>query len=343
MPTPERKFLLKAYDGLKQIANPLRDTYFPNVSTSNLAEIKVDTRKDGKKVALFVSPVKNGKPDVRSGFTTTAYKMPMYGTSTSVVADDDAQNRGFGETINGQTSAVKKMASIADEHDRQLNRREMLMCRDLLINGAIQVQEINEDGTNGELWNISYGAIDKIVLGVGKKWTDTGVSVIESIDEVVRARELISSKPVKVVTLDPLAAQALRNNEADMKKLNIENVKLGLINPKKLGKGHRYIGQITMSGIDIYELQDTYKNEAGVLQNLLPAGTAIFGPGDDEFITGPVSLYAEDTSEEPVTSVKPRVPNVMIAPNKRSKIIETLSRQMPMPADLDAYAVATVL
>ena len=35
--------------------------------------------------------------------------------------------------------------------------------------------------------------------------------------------------------------------------------------------------------------------------------------------------------------------NVMIAPNKRSKIIETLSRQMPMPADLDAYAVATVL
>ena len=53
----------------------------------------------------------------------------MYGTSTSVVADDDAQNRGFGETINGQTSAVKKMASIADEHDRQLNRREMLMCR----------------------------------------------------------------------------------------------------------------------------------------------------------------------------------------------------------------------
>ena len=59
MPTPERKFLLKAYDGLKPIANPLRDTYFPNVSTSNLAEIKVDTRKDGKKVALFVSPVKN--------------------------------------------------------------------------------------------------------------------------------------------------------------------------------------------------------------------------------------------------------------------------------------------
>ena len=164
-----------------------------------------------------------------------------------------------------------------------------------------------------------------------------------AIDEVVRARELISSKPVKVVTLDPLAAQALRNNEADMKKLNIENVKLGLINPKKLAKGHRYIGQITMSGIDIYELQDTYKDEAGVLQNLLPAGTAIFGPGDDEFITGPVSLYAEDTSEEPVTSVKPRVPNVMIAPNKRSKIIETLSRQMPMPADLDAYAVATVL
>ena len=77
MPTPERKFLLKAYDGLKQIANPLRDTYFSNVSTSPFAEVKVDTRKDGKKIALFVSPVKNGKPDVRSGFTTTSYKVKL--------------------------------------------------------------------------------------------------------------------------------------------------------------------------------------------------------------------------------------------------------------------------
>lgn len=343
MTVKEKKYLQKAYDGLKPIQNPIRDMYFPSVSTSPFAKIDVDTRKDGKKVALFVSPVKNGKVDVKNGFETTSYKMPMYGAATNVVADEEAQNRQFSESVLGDKSVIKKMAEIADEHDRQLIRREMLMVRDFLIDGSITVQEINEDGTAGELWNIAYGDINKILLGVGKKWTDTGVSVIDSIDEIIRGVELKSTKPVKIVTLDPLAAQALRNNEVDMKKLNVENVKLGLINPKKLVKGHRFIGTITMSGVDIYELEDTYKNEAGTLQNLLPAGTAIFGPGDDEFITGPVSLYEDDDSENPVTLIKPRVGNVMIAQNKRSKIIETLSRQMPMPADLDAYAVATVL
>ena len=39
----ERKYLLKAYDGLKPIANPLRDTYLPKISTSPFTEVKVDT------------------------------------------------------------------------------------------------------------------------------------------------------------------------------------------------------------------------------------------------------------------------------------------------------------
>lgn len=339
----EKKYLLKAYDALKPIQNPLKDLFFPNTSTSDKAEVKVDTRKDGKKVALFVSPVKNGKPDVRSGFQTTAYKMPMYGTSTGIVAEDDAQNRGFGESVTGELSVAKSMASIADEHDRQLTRREMLMARDILIDGAIQVQEVNEDGSDGELWNISYGAIKKIVLGVGKKWSDVGVSVIESLDGMIRDVEKLSSKPVKIVVLDPNAAQSLRNNEADMKKLNTENIKIGAIIPNKMTKGFRYIGQITMSGVDLYEIQDTYKDKDGTLKNLIPDGTILMGPGDDEFIVGPVSLYGDDSSEAPTTLVKPRVPNVMISTNKKSKIIETLSRQLPMPADLDSYAVATVL
>jgi len=146
-----------------------------------------------------------------------------------------------------------------------------------------------------------------------------------------------------VVVLDPLSAQALRNNEADMKKLNITNVKIGVIEPKKFTKGFRYIGEITMTGVELYEIQDTYKDNDGVLQDLIPAGTVLFGPGDDEFIVGPISLYGDDLSEAPTTLVKPRVPNVMIAQNKKSKTIETLSRQLPMPADLDSYAVATVL
>ena len=338
----EKKYLLKAYDALKPLSNPFRDLFFPNNSSSDKANIKVDVRKDGKKTALFISPVKNGQPVTREGFLTNDYKMPLYSAQTSVTAEDDAQNRGFGETATGELSVAKAMASIADEHDRQLTRREMAMGRDLLINGAIQVQEVNPDGSNGTLWNISYGAITKTVLGVGKKWNEAGVSVIESIDEVIRRIEGRTSKAVRVVMIDPEAAQALRNNAEDLKKLNVENVKLGLIEPKKLAKGLRYIGQITMSGVEVYEFQDTYV-EGGVSKNFMPAGTALFGPGDDEFITGPVSFYKDDTSEEPVTLVKPRVPNVIKEANGRSKVIETLARTLPMPADLDAYEMVTVL
>ena len=156
------------------------DLLFPYVQTFDTEYIdfeKIDAA--GRRLAPFVAPNVKGRPVMSDGFSVTRFK-PAYVKPKDPVNPSRALKRRAGEAYGGSASPESRIqAIIADTmqtHRDSIERRWEWMAAQVAMTGKVVV---SGDDYPEVTVDFSRAAGHTITLGVGARWGDTGISIVD--------------------------------------------------------------------------------------------------------------------------------------------------------------------
>ena len=180
----------------------LRDRYFGHTESFQTEAVDVDIVGRGKrKIAPFVSRRSAGSQDFRDGYSTKTYK-PAYVAPFRVSTAEDALKRSAGEAIYSSKSPNQRAAEILAkdlyELDKEITRREEVMCAQALTTGKIIIKGKDVDDQL-DFWD---GLTTKpyVDLTATKAWNASGADPITDLRKIVRnITQLSGLTPVEVI------------------------------------------------------------------------------------------------------------------------------------------------
>lgn len=322
----------------------LRETFFATVVEFETSKVDVDIYKGNQKMAPFVSPIIGGKTMTREGFKTSTFEPALIAPDTITTAGD-ILTRSPGENIYNPKSAEDRAAEMLMKDmadlDSMITTREEWMAAQALFTGAVTCTG------EGVSVSVDFGmsSSHKITLGAGSKWTDSGV---KPLDNIKTWRDLIIKDSFinpDICILGATALSAFLNNDDVLKKLDTRYVELGTIKPEQLPNGVTYIGSDRLSGVDYYSYIGFYVDPADGLQKpFVPDNKVLLGSRQarTSMLYGAVALIDQDTEAFNVVA-SARVPDSWIQKKPAARFVQISSRPLPVPHDIDAFVVATVV
>ncbi|MCW5737359.1 MAG: major capsid protein [Enhydrobacter sp.] len=276
--------LTRVVSDLPTPSNFLLNTFFPFVQEATANEILFDVDSSKPRITPFVHPLMPGKVVADRGYATKSFR-PAYAKDKRVLQPDQPLRRAIGETIGGSLSPMQRRraqlaVSLADQLN-MLDRREEVMASEALRTGKVTVSGENYPTV---VVDFQRDAALTVVLAGGARWGQAGVSPLASLETWAGLVQTKSGAKGTTVVMDP-KAYALFKADADVKALLSTIIRAGTPNTLQLGpivRGDgnaraRYVGFI--GDFDIYVYQDTYVDENGSTQQLLPDYTVIMGEG----------------------------------------------------------------
>lgn len=263
---------------LKRSQSFLLSTFFPNVSVSTADEIKFDMENGLRRIAPFVSPLREGKVVESLGYTTKTFT-PAYIKDKRIFDANRPLKRAAGERIGGGdlTPAQRIQALLVQElGDQQdmITRRLELMAAEALRTGAVTV-----DGEGFDSVSVSFGRHADLTdaLTGTDEWGDTGVKPLNTLRDMNQTMLKQSGVAATDVVMD-IEAWKLFSADSDVR----EQLDLLRANPSarmELGAvpvpGAQYMGQI--HGLNFWLYSDWYIDDNGTEQPILPSYTVLMG------------------------------------------------------------------
>lgn len=220
-------------------------------------KIDIDVVKNGKKMAPFVSPIREGMVLTKEGFNTRTHTIPYTKVKRPTTAQQ-ALNRAPGTTVyNGQSPldfANREMGKTINEIDQMIFRLEEKMAADALQTGKIQV--VGE----GVSYEIDFGmAASHLVTLAGADLWSAATAEINN-DLTVWADLIYDDSGINAsdVILGKTAAKNMLGNAAFIGALDRRRIDRGEINVRRLPKGVKYYGTDRESGLDIWGYTEQY-------------------------------------------------------------------------------------
>lgn len=332
---------------VRQMERPhtfLRDTFFPRFATSPNEKIEIDMVKGNRKVAPFVHPVRGGKVMENEGYATESYKAPLVAPE-KIIRASDLNKRLPGEDPYGATSpddrAAAQMASNLEEMEDAITRREEVMCAQAIFNGQIHVKGDGLDEV------IDFGLKNKIKVAI--LWNNPSSDKLADIKAAYEKVQEEGYVNPGICIMGKNAVKEFLNDEKVQKLLDVKNINLAKIEPKKLPNGATFIGRINELDLDIYTYNAMYfddftdpdvpKNKYFVPENkfaLLPMNA------DYYMAYGAVETVDEETGDVALTEGM-RVPDSYVLRKPARKVVNLSSRPLPIPSKADSWAVVEVL
>ena len=275
--------LRKVLEQLERPRSFLLDLAFPEVIESTSEKIEFHRIKGKRRITPFVHPTRSGKIVDNNGFEAVTFN-PAYAKDKRRWDPSAPLKRIAGEKLGGELSPQQRLdallAQALEDQLQMLTMREEVMAAEALRTGKVTV---TGEGYDTVVVDFGRAAGLSITLGGNDLWSanhsdsnplgdlEDGATLMQSNDGGV---------PTKVV-LDPKAWAAMRTRlgargEAqqifDYARGSRSSVELGPMADKV-----RYIGIIGTFEIWVYN--DTYIDDAGVEQKLLPDGTVLMVSG----------------------------------------------------------------
>ncbi|KNF08549.1 phage major capsid protein E [Gottschalkia purinilytica] len=330
--------MLEAIEQSKRPFSFLKDTFFPNIETSVSEQIDVDFKKGKREMAPYVSPRVGGKVLKRQGFVTKTYKVPKVAPERLLTVDD-VTKRGLGENIYSPKSpderAVELLAKDIDELDDSIVRREEWSCREVMFNGKLIMKG---EGIEQE---VDYNFTNNITLTGTDKWNDPASDPIQDLKSA--RRQIIQKTGVapNIVVLSSDASDAFLANEKVQEYFDKRNIMIGTMEPSIKDGAVTFIGYINMLGMELYSYDEWFEDDEGNEQPIIPSGKVLVATrGVNRMAYGAVTQIEQG---QHVTYEATRVPKVWDDENNDIKNIRVSSRPLPIPADVDGWAVLNVL
>lgn len=317
-----------------------KDKYFRDRVNFDTKKVDIDIIGRGaRKLAPFVNPRIGGKVVEREGYTTNSYEAPEI-SPMRVTSAEDMLKRLPGEAIYNATDpnvrAAEQLGRDLRDLDRMIVRREEAMCAEALFTGKIAIKG---DGYDEELNYWPANSADQPVTTPTTKWDQNGATPLEDLRAIRRTVIQQSGITPRDLICGTNALEALLKTVQKSGALDSRRVDLGMIDPQHLPEGVTYWGYLKDSGLDIYSYDETYVDDAGNVQNVVPVDKALVASeaGKTVLAYGVVPVV----SDEGIAFYSgPRVPVSWVQrANPSGRIIQLKSRPLPIVNQIYAFHV----
>ncbi|MCC8177698.1 MAG: major capsid protein [Cloacibacillus sp.] len=338
--------MLEAVRDIRPIPSFFRDTFFggaPKYFTTE--KVDFDYKKGNNVMAPFVAPLVGGIPMKRDGFTTRTLTPPKIAPERVITAED-LKNREMGEAVYSSKTPAERArtleAAAYDELDRAISLREEWMVRELLFNGKISIKAEVPMGTALEM-QIDYQFTNKEILTGTDLWTSDSA---KPIDQMVAWRaEIVKNSGVgpDIILTDSNTALMFLHHANVKNMFDIKDYKMGELAPAIRSTLVTYIGRLPIVGCDLYAYDGTYVDpETGNVTPFVPEKTVLMGSraAQNKMYYGAITQMDDNGAFQ--TVALGRVPLVLFDQDASTRTLRLQSRPLPMPENVDGWAVRQV-
>lgn len=347
------KTMLAAVQQMKPVTSFLRDRYFPTTDADLFPSDEVLVEyKDvaGNKLAPVVLPRKGSISVEREGYTTDQMKPPLVAPSRPLTIDD-LNKKGFGEALFSDRTPVERQADILlqdlKDFDRMhTNREEYIAAKCMFENGYTLRQYADKYGT-GEYVEFPMKFYTErsnpAVYVPGVKWNEGASDKMADLYHMIRMLTTAGNNASEVL-LGTDAAESLLQDPKLQKLLDLNNYRIGAIEPTELPQGAARLGRLNVRGhmIELLTYDGTYVDEEdGKIKPFVPAKQiCVTAPNAGRGLYGAVSQI-EQSDGLWHTYMGRRVPRYWADKNARELTVS--SRPLFIPRTKNPFISATVL
>ena len=323
-----------------------RDKFFTNVKPFATERVDIDIKKGDRRMAAFVHPRSGGKVLRDAGFTTESYKPPLVNPYDVTTADQLMSRLPGEELYSGMTPAQRAAQKLTDEYSRlndATTRREEWMAVQAIVTGQIPVvgEGVNEV--------IDFNFTNTVTLTGNNKWGGSSAKILDNLEDWVDTTLQNGFTNVDMAIMGKAALRVFLADADVQKVLDNRRIDLGLIQPKDLPNGVRYIGHLNKPNIDIYEYAEVYYDDWTDPSNpatlpLIPDNKVVLISSQPNFMMAyGACTYIDDESKNWVTAQTARLLRSYIEHHPDRRMIEVQAHPLPVPDKADSWLVATVL
>lgn len=318
----------------------LLDTYFPELEVSDTEDIKFDVETKRRRIAPFVSPLREGKLVEDEGYVTKSFT-PAYVKDKRVHDPNKALKRRAGETIGGSLTPLQRhMANVVRSSADQLEmltRRKEVMASEILRTGKVT---ISGEGYPTVVVDFGRNAAHTVALLTSARWGESGVSPWANVKTWVALKHKNGGGQTQDVIMDPSAWALFEVDPAIEKGLdtrplssNADSIKAFSFN---MYQGLAYQGQL--GGVRFWTYVDWYIDDAGAEQPMLPEYTVLLVSRDIEGVQHHGVIRDEDAGLQPLEYFQ----KSWVVPDPSKRILLMQSAPLVVPYRPDASFCATV-
>lgn len=340
--------LIASIEGLNPASAFLRDRYFPTGPTNifNSERVIVEYRDGDRRLAPFVTPLKNGVGVERRGSSMREYMPPTVAPMRPITLDDITK-RGFGEALFGSMSPMQREAVLAAQDlidlDRMITRREESMAAETMLDNGCVMHEIGDDADvarENEIRFFSEGS-NPATYTVTTKWDAAGAKILADLGEMVKMLTA-NGLPARDFVCAPDVADAIVNDETVQKLLDNRRYDLGEVAPRLESDSASVMCVLNVRGhaINVISYDDTYTDGEGESQTYIPSGCGIMtAPGAGVTLYGAVN-QVEQYDGQFHTYPGRRVPKYLSDATGNVRTLTLTARPVLCPRDKNPWVSA---
>lgn len=339
----DTRLMLEMVEQMKKPATFLKDTFFGNVRTFDTAKVDIDIEKGKRKIAPFVHSRIGGKTVERQGFQTNSYSAPLIAPDIITTAED-LLKRSAGENIYGAMSpderAARQLGKDIVYLDDMITRREEWMCAKALFTGKVNVVGEGIDDV------INFGTINGEALAGSAKWSHADSKPLDDFRRFSsKVRQNSGLTPDIAIISSNVVDVFLNNPQIKEFFIKAYRPEFGLIKPENMPNGTSYLGQIISAGVnlDLYAYEEWFVDEAtGAEEAMIPDNKVLVAStrARTDMCYGAITIAEGD---QLTTYAASRVPNSWTQKKPAARFLSMSSRPIPVPTQIDAFYVATVV
>lgn len=347
------KTMLAAVEQMKPVTSFLRDRYFPTADEDLFPteEVLVEYKDmTGNKLAPVVLPRKGSISVEREGYTTDKLSPPLVAPSRPLTIDD-LNKKGFGENLFSDRTAAERQADILlkdlkDFDVMHTSREEYIAAKCMFENGYILRQYADKYGTDEYVeYKMKFYAerSNPAIYVPGVKWNESTSDKMTDLYHMIRMLTTAGNNASEVL-LGTDAAEALLQDTKLKELLDLNNYRIGAIEPAELPQGAARLGRLNVRGrmIELLTYDGTYVDEEdGKIKSFVPEKQiCVTAPNAGRGLYGAVSQI-EQSDNLWHTYMGRRVPRYWADKNMRELTVS--SRPLFIPRTKNPFISATVL
>lgn len=265
--------LQKVVDGLDRPQAFLLDAFFPELALFDTEKIDFDILDRAQGLAPFVAPMVQGKPVNTRGYQTKSFT-PAYLKPKDAIKPNRPLRRRPGERIGADqlTPGARRDAIITETLEDQRNsiiRRKEWMASQVLSTGSVVVS-----GEDYPEVTVDFGRDPSLttVLAGAARWGQSGVSIIQSLEDEGSKVASLSGAVVTDIVLSPGAWNLARTDAELLAMLDNRRQDGGQIQLGPTTGGEdmwaRFLGTVGQFNFWLY--QQPYTDDDGNAQDMMP-------------------------------------------------------------------------
>lgn len=331
--------LQRAVASLIRPQTGLLSAFFPQIEVSDTETIFFDVENKKRRIAPFVSPLREGRLVSDEGYVTRLFR-PAYIKDKRVLDPNKALKRRMGETIGGNETPINRMQAntaiaLADQIDMLMRRKEV-MASEVLRTGKCVIA-----GEGYPSVEVDFGrtAGHTVTLTLAARWGEAGVRPLENIEDWCLTVLQNSGATIRNVVMDTAAWRLFRADTQVAQFLNTRPLSAaedGVALARFASPGMSYQGSIGQLRFWVYS--DWWVNDAGTEVPILPANTVLLVSDDLDGVQHHGAIRDEEAGIQPLEYFS----KSWTQPDPSARMLLMQSAPLIVPYRVNASFCATV-